>query len=520
MANLDLMSESIRRSVIKEIKGDENKRRRAESLKRFEVYRERQDRYILEKLESEFSEKTVREMRKILSINLCPRIVDQLASIYKTPPVRGVANLTEAQEQQVAVLYEHAMVDVKLAQANKYFKLENQCAIQVVPRNGIVKIRVLLPHQYDVLPDENNPEEAYAYVVSVFDKFEYLNSASSSADLSNPGRGGFLKSSETMDGMNQSIADSEDYKASLERYEVWTKDLNFLMDGNGNIVSGDDVVNPIGELPFIDVACEKDFEFWIRRGNGIVDFAIDFGAQLSDIANIIRMQGYAQAVISAEKQPDSMVVGPNHILWLQLDANRPELKPTFEFVSPGSDLQASLDFLEMTLRLFLTSKGIDPKTVSGKLDSQSFSSGVERLLSMIDKFESSKSDTEIFRYVEMKLFHLLKLWSNVYQNTDQLIPELQLGKIPDDAKMTVNFVQPQAVQTKTELEDSIIKLLDKGLTTKKAAIMELKGIDEDSADEVLAEIANEKSVQMTFTQIPPVGNDRQEPLVDETAQGQ
>ena len=495
MANPNLLDPSVRQAIVREIKSEENKSRRAESLRRFEVYKQRQEKFIVDKLESEFSSKTVREMRKILSINLAPRIINQLASVYQHAPEREWSNVTDDQKEYLLKLYDSAKVDTKMMQANRYFKLNDQVIIQVVPRSGMIQIRCLLPHQVDVIPDANDPEKAYAYIVSVFDKYEYLHDSSNTQDLSNPGRNPY-RTSTYSDGTNQTIADKEDYKASLERYEVWTETENFIMDGRGNILS-EDTLNPIGMLPFVDVSYEKDFEFWVRTGNGIIDFAIDFGAQLSDIANIIRLQGYAQPIIAADKVPDNMVVGPNHILFLQLDANRPELKPSFEFANPGSDLQSSLDFLEMSLRLFLTSKGIDPKTISGKLDAQSFSSGVERLLSMIEKFEASKADVEIMRWAEMKVYKLLVAWSNYYQGSDVLDESLRFGlQIGPDVEMTVKFSEPQAVQTKTETEDSIIKLLDKGLITKKKALMDLYELNDDQAEQMLAEIEAEKALMV------------------------
>ena len=61
---IDFLDGASRLRVIEEINSEENKSRKREMQKRFDVYRDRQDRYIIEKLESEFSLKTVREMRK------------------------------------------------------------------------------------------------------------------------------------------------------------------------------------------------------------------------------------------------------------------------------------------------------------------------------------------------------------------------------------------------------------------------------------------------------------------------
>jgi len=78
-----------RKAVLSDIHSEENKSRKAESLKRFEVYRGRIARYIIEKLETEFTRKTISEMRTQTSINLCPRMINAQASIYNKAPVRN-----------------------------------------------------------------------------------------------------------------------------------------------------------------------------------------------------------------------------------------------------------------------------------------------------------------------------------------------------------------------------------------------------------------------------------------------
>ena len=50
MSNPDMLNASVRANIIKEIKNDENKQRRAESLRRFEVYKQRQEKFVIDKL--------------------------------------------------------------------------------------------------------------------------------------------------------------------------------------------------------------------------------------------------------------------------------------------------------------------------------------------------------------------------------------------------------------------------------------------------------------------------------------
>lgn len=505
MANPNLLDAAIRKQIVDEINGEENKSRKEESLKRFEILSGRQGRYITKKLESEFSKKTVSEMRKITSVNIAQRVISEQSSIYLTEPVREFSNLNEEQELHVDNIYKHARANIKLKKANRVYKSNQQALLQVVPSDGVISFRVFWPHQVDVIPDEMNPEKAYAVILSVFDKYRYLNSSSDSGSPANVPSRSVNTSGELIDGRNQMIGDADDYKDRAgKRYEVWTNDLNFMMDGNGNIVS-EETVNPIGELPFVDISIDKDFEFWVRRTNNAFDFTVDQGAMLCDIATIIKLQGYAQAIVYAEKQPENMVIGPNHILFMELDPNK-QTQPKFEFVSPSPDLGNTLQFYDSLLRVFLTSIGADPKTVSGSLDAKTFSSGVERLLAMIEKFEASKDDIDLFRWVEERVYEFIKLWNNAYQGTDLFIDELRGPMLPDDSKLSVKFAEPQSIQTQSEVEDSVIKLREKSLMTRQMAVMKIYGVDEDIADKMLAEIDKEEEIKMPqvqFTNVNP-----------------
>ena len=357
----------------------------------------------------------------------------------------------------------------------------------VIPKDGIVMVRPLGPHQYDVVPDPENPEKPYAYIMNVWSLDMDKSTRENSLDE-------YASNYSFNDRGNQSIADDNDREALQQRYVVWTKDLHFTMDGRGNVVNeGGFMPNPIGELPFIDIALEKDFQFFVRRGSSVTEFAIDFGLMLSDLSNISRLQGYSQAVISSSEVPQNLTIGPNHVLFLQQDESRPEIQPSFSFVSPSPDLNGSLSILETQLRLFLSSEGLDPATVSGKGEAKSFSSGIERLLSMLDKFEASRADFDLFRGVEEDLFHLLRLWSNELQGVREngLRDELSGPRLSDKVNVDVKFKEPGVVRTQTEREDAAMKLLDAGLMTRKEALMEIRGISEEMAEEIIADLDEE-----------------------------
>ena len=484
---------SARKQVVQEINAEENQSRKREHQKRFDVYRERQDAYLMQRLEREFNTTTVSQMRKIFSVNLTTRIIDEMSSIYNVDPEREFGSdlgreLRESELLQLNNLYDYCKVNQELRKANKFYNLHDQGALMVVPdKQGSIKVKAIPPIHYDVIPDCDNVEKAYAYILNVWDFDTHKTVRGNSSEPTQ------LNSYRQNDRVDQSIADDNDRKKYLERYVVWTDELHFTMNGHGEII-GEPIANPIGRLPFIDVATDKDFQFFVRRGTSVVDFALDFGLILSDTANTIRLQNYSQAIMTSEKPPQDLVVGPNHVLWLPLDPNNPGATPTFTFASPSPDISGSLEFAEMILRMFLSSRGIDPATITGGGGAKSFSSGVERLLAMLDKFEATRSDYGLFKDVEQDVFNLLVAWSNEFQSVSgegELDASLRNGVIGDDVYLDVKYNEPVAVQTKQEVEDSVIKLMGEGLLSRREAIMELRQVSEEVADKILMDINND-----------------------------
>lgn len=484
----DILDPNLRADVLGSINDRENIERKNESLKRFEVYRERQHEQVLEKLRGEFSSKTVDSMRKITSINIATRIINEQASIYKRAPVRNFGNVNERQKEQLENLYSFAKANVQFKRANRVQKLQDQGCLQVLPANGMIQMRTLHPHHYDVVPMPGDPETAWAYVLSVFNKDEFLNANPAGKTRTN------TRTSESAqsDNVNQVIADKDDWKGlSNKRFIWWTAEHSFMTNGKGEILS-EQVDNPIGMLPFVDIAGEKDFEFFVRNGNNTVSFALDFALLLSDTSTINRLQGYSQAVIQSDDLPENVLIGPNQVL--HLPPNKDGTPSTFQFVTPSPDMGSALNLLELYLRLFLSSRGLDPKTVSGTADTQRFNSGIERLLAMIEKFESSEDDIDLFRSAEDDVFKIMTAWSNVLQGTGLLRPELTLATIPDNAFIDVAYSAPEVIKTSSESEDSVIKRMEAGLLSRVEAIAEIREIDIDEARKVVEEIDTDEGV--------------------------
>lgn len=479
---LDIFNKNELKDVFGEIEGQENRLRKYFAYKQLDVYSGNQDKYIYYKIEQMYGKDACNQIQAITSINLASRIVNAEASIYKHAPSRYFSNATDAMLEQINLHYEQMRANEKLKTANRYFRLGNQCQIQVVPKNGGLKTRVLYNHQYDVVPMEQDTETALMYVIPL------QASKTDRQDFNN-----------ISDNINQKIADKNDGDLARNKYVIWTKDFNFMCNGLGEFLDpvthearnylDEEIINPIGRLPFIDVSGDKTLSFYNGGGNALSDFSITFGVILSDLGEIVKLQGYSQPVISSLEEPKSISVGPHRVLWLKKDKNEPGDKdPSFQFASPSPDLDGSLSFAENTLRMFLTSRGTDSKLVTSGQSDQ-FKSGFERLLAMVDRAEATAEDKVLFERVEQEYFGLVKDWNNyLYTTSDGLSDENKISAIGEDVELSVKFHEPMQVMTQAEKEESIQRRLEIGLMSRKNAMIELYGVDEDKAEEMIDEI--------------------------------
>ena len=482
---LDLTKLSTRAALVKDIENSENKGRKAESFRQTEIFNDRIFDHVYERLIRRSNETTVREMPLVTSINLARRIAKQEASIYRNEPERTYTDTTDNQKEVLDRIYEDMATNSKMLASNESFKLQNQNHVMVIPKDGKLIMRILRNHHIDSIDDPENPEKPIGYIISQINKNEYRRNRRS--NIGGAGGSGRFDSWTDQEGdfTDQKIGDDDDWQKLRNRYLVWTKEFNFVMDGKGNIVSGEDISNPIGILPIIDISIEKDFEYWVRQGDSLTDFTVEFNSMLSDVSQVVRMQGYAQAYLIAKDDliPQSVQVGPNHLLRLPVEEGS-SVRPEFGFANPGADLAGSISFAESLLATFLTSRGLDPSTVSGSGQVDKASSGIERLLKMIESFEASRSDFDTYNRAEKELYQIVRAWHNVSLGTSLLDNKYKTTKISDDSELSIQFGGPEMIKSEAERIDNWDKRIERGESTVIDMMMDLRGISKEEAEEV------------------------------------
>jgi hypothetical protein len=485
-----LATQEGRKKVIQFTESKDNIGRKAESYRQTEVYYDRLKNFVVEELRQQFSEQTISEMPLVKSVNIAKRCVNNQAMIYSNAPERTWSDLSDVDEETMWKIYHDMGANKKLDFANKMFKLHKQVLLQVIPKNGKLIMRVLHPHQWDVITSEDDPERAVAYIISAYDKTENFQD-----NQVRPGTGRESITGQYTRNYIENADMRERENQEKKTYVVWTEQDNFMMNGRGEIL-GEVLPNPIGFLPFVEVSEQKDFEYWVRQANAYTDFTIEFNAAMTETRQTVKMQSFAVAIVKAPKEMrfNNLQIGPNYILHLPNDEVN-GIKTEFEFASPSANIEGSIRFLEVMLSGFLSSNGIDPKTVTMNGESSQFTSGLDRLLSLIDKMQASKSDYDLFSKAESDLYDLVKRWMSVLRGSQSLDPEYSV-QIPDDSELTILYHHPEMVQSESDKLDTWSKKIEMGLASPIHAIMQLEGLSRDQALEKYKEIQADQ--EMSF----------------------
>lgn len=501
-----LLDISYRKKIINEIKADENVQRKIVSYKKQNMQEDNFYQYVKEYLESKLDSETVSEMSIFASINLQKRVSKAEASIYKKPPQR-VVNVNGNPIEEFWKIYADIKADTKLREANESLKYDGQCVIQVYPESGQLKSRVLMPHHYDVIPNEKNPEVAEVYIISNFDN------TSRDKIRREQTRTGHSQGRKYRDSVNQDIADYDDQELKKERFYVWSKSFNFVMNGHGEILDKNtesvvleefqendpNLLSPlIGYdcIPFVEVSAPKNFEYWVRGYDSLFDGTILYNVILTSEFQTVEMQGHAVPYFKGDSNhmPENVRIGVDKMIFIPQDPNNP-VDSEFGFANPGSDLSGIREFRESFLMSFLSSRGIDTSIVSGQLQSSTATSGIERMLKMVEKFEASQEDFALFEDAEDSLLKIICSYVKSFYG-ERVDGELILNEnyqinLPEDlSQVSVNleFAKPEMIKTEMEQLDVAQKEIEMGLTSKVHVLMELKNMTKEEAIKHLQEV--------------------------------
>lgn len=463
-ANLE--NPAYRKKLITEINGTENEVRMENSVTEWQTYTGNIAPYVYDELKKRFSPETLKEMPIVSAVNVLRKVVNSRASLYTREPERIFTEVDDSQTEVINKVYEDALIDSVMLESNRLYELQKmQTHLLIEPKKGMLRVRPIKAHQVNVIPSHEDPEEGEIYIFSAF-----------TSDVTTKGQ----------DQVNQEIGDYDDMKAKEDRYIVWSKSYHFIMDGNGGIIS-EDIENPLGFVPIVEITAMKDFTYWRELTNDAAKFCIDYNVSLSMLGFICEMQGFAQAYLKSPStlMPETVEIGPTRLLKLITDPNM-EGDVEFGYANPNSDIASVQANNESTLAQFLSSQGLDSTTVSGAATADKYTSGVERLLAQIEKFEASKATMATFRAGEARLYDIIKGYLNFSRGSDILSPEYTISEISADSKVVVNYAEPQSVMSELEQLELAERKIELGIWDEIDAYADMNNLTREESTEAMS----------------------------------
>ena len=151
-----------------------------------------------------------------------------------------------------------------------------------------------------------------------------------------------------------------------------------------------DFVNPIGLIPCVNVAKDRDNEAWATQGEDMVDLTIAVQLGWTDLLTIAKHQGFSILTITGKEEPKHLNIGINKAIFLKQDIDEPA--PSISYVQGNSPLSQYKDLLMEMLALLLSTNDMDPKSIGGSAGAQSFTSGFHALIAMSDNLDAVEAD--------------------------------------------------------------------------------------------------------------------------------
>lgn len=528
-----------RELVISEmIDGHENLSRKHQELRKHEIYRDRNQKWVMQALAHEgYKDVTLARMRNRASnISICRKIVNKLAQTY----VGGVKRLVEDKQSQESIdLWTDELdVDTRFKKLDRYRQLFKNTRAHIVPvpvefdDKGIpilfkMVMRILAPWEYDIIEDAHDPTKAKVLMLADFPerhRFHFhnndiagsqgfrQNTFSLSTEGHEQGHHGSFKHG---DDKEQIIADSPADKGTEEdkRRVIWWSDhWHFTTDVKGIMTDAPkDRVNPIGVIPGIDLHGDQDGHYWAIGGEDVVDGSIGINKKITDRNFIEFTQGWGQQVITGQNIPKLLVGGPDNAYTIETTADGPQ--PQVFFASSNPNLDAWNNGIKMDLALLLSTNDLSPRNISASLDASNFPSGISLMIEQSEVVADVQDTQKLFQDKEPIFWEVLRRWHELFGGQNLLVPDMQDIPIFEDSNVKVKFHQTIVpISEKEKLETMRIRK-ELGLSSLTDLIMQDNPeLSEDEAKQRATDImAEKKERQVQFMGAPSPGRDATEP---------
>lgn len=399
---------------------------------RIRIYRDDRADLVEAKIKSMFQdERTWARLKPLISneINLCKKIINETAMVYRGPAIRYAA-IGEESEGQPAVIDERyskildeSRINIVMQSVNRYTKLVNHTLVRPVMRKGKIEYDIILPDQFEIYTDEND----WKNVVAV----KYYT-----GDCDVDGSPWSFKAGSTSVSkkkgyiwVKQTAIVSHNGKPITLEAGVYEFDQS---KSNEPMIVSDFPYQKNGEnvLPFLLTYKEFPIETLLNftQDSALADTSLTFDVMFTYLNEIIKYQSHAQLVITGDvdlKLPDRFTSGPGTIHKLLATGGNADMKA----VDVHGPIKELADTIMQRIQMVCAQYGIPPSALTLTGTPQS---GYAMKMDRSGLEEIRKADVEHYREFEKELFELTR----IVNNTDGG------KKISEAAEFHIDFAEP------------------------------------------------------------------------------
>ena len=273
-------------------------------------------------LQQEMSPGSYRSIKpRITPINVLKRIINKLSKVY-VGGVTRTASTEDPTDQELVEWYEEQMrMNTIMQEANKFFNLFKNTAIEPYVDKGRPSLRTIPSNQF--LPytmDEINPMNMQAFVkfLGVHDR-QFIQSDRRATD-----------------------------QREVNNYEVYTDDQFLIIDDDDNIrfekmIDNPEGINPFGKIPFVYVNRSRH-KLVPFVDSDTLSMSKNIPKLYSDLAYAVRFQAFSMVYAINAKLPDTPVISPS-VIWelQQVDTDQPI---TVDTIKPSIDISETIELIK------------------------------------------------------------------------------------------------------------------------------------------------------------------------------
>lgn len=395
---------------------------------------------------------------RIMPINVLRRIIDKLAKVYSSSPIRTTAN-----KQEVLDFYSmNFNVNQVMNSANEFSNLFKGYALEPF-------LRV----------DKYSGEQVPSLRVLPFDRF-------------------FVIGEDLIDPLKPTIFVKLMGKVKLHKTEemsffAYTDDEFLAFTESGKILTQyleqNEGVNVYGKIPFI-YGNRSNYNIMPTQDTDVLEMAKLISVMLSDLAGMIMFSCFP-INYGVDVDTTNLKMMPNSF-WSFKSDPQSQKTPSIGTITPSAEVDKVLNFITSTMGAWLETKGIKVGGI-GTLTGDNFASGISKIIDEMDTFEARKVEIQNFKVEEKELWKLVGVMHNTWVEQGMIKGQAQ---VEDNWNVDTQFDEPTPfIDRKSEVE-TIRMEVDGGFLDQKTAIMKLyPDLSEEQVDERMEIIASQYVVK-------------------------